>query len=62
MGFNPQKMKGGNGVREANVVTLCSKCEIPYYATENLLLDVGKSLYLQLDGDAVKKCGSLQKS
>ena len=20
-------MKGGNGVREANVVTLCSKCE-----------------------------------
>ncbi len=23
-------MKGGNGVREANVVTLCLKCEITY--------------------------------
>ncbi|MBQ6617282.1 MAG: hypothetical protein IJH67_13040 [Thermoguttaceae bacterium] len=32
-----QPLKGGNGVSEANVVTLCSKCEIPYYAAENLL-------------------------
>ena len=28
-------MEGGNGVSEANVVTLCSKGEIPYCVAEN---------------------------
>ena len=28
-------MEGGNGVREANVVTLCTKCETSYYAALN---------------------------
>ena len=31
-----KEMEGGNGVREANVVTLCTKCETPYYAAGNL--------------------------
>ena len=32
-----KEMKGGNGESEANVVTLCSKGEIPYCVAENAI-------------------------
>ncbi|MBR5711799.1 MAG: hypothetical protein IKX40_13675 [Thermoguttaceae bacterium] len=32
-----KEMEGGNEVREANVVTLCSKGEIPYCVAENAI-------------------------
>ncbi len=56
-----QLLKGGNGVREANVVTLCSKCANQIDAAENLpRMDSAHGVLL--DGVAVKKCGSFQKS
>ena len=73
-----QPLKGGNGKennlplepRSGSIFLavgethgkLCSKCEIPHCVSRKPPLDVGKSPYLQLDGEAVKKCGSLQKS
>ena len=54
-------MKGGNGVREANVVTLCSKCAYQTDEAENLPR-MDSALGVLLDGFAVKKCGSLRKS
>ena len=54
-------MKGGNGVREANVVTLCSKGEIPYDAAENFPW-MDSALGVLLDGLPSRLRGSLQKS
>ena len=42
-------MEGGNGVSEANVVTLCSKGEMPYCVSQKRPLDgvcLGRQRYL----------------
>ena len=49
-----QPLEGGNEVSEANVVTLCSKGEIPYCVSRKRPLD-GACLGRQLDGFAVKR-------
>ena len=37
-----KEMKDGNGESEANVVTLCSKCEIPHCVSRKPPLDVAR--------------------
>ena len=46
-----QPLEGGNEVSEANVVTLCSKGEIPYCVSRKRPLD-GACLGRQLDGES----------
>ena len=54
-------MKGGNGVREANVVTLCLKCAYPINEAENLPW-MDSALGVLLDGLPSRLRESLQKS